>query len=157
MRGVLEAIVTHPQGMDAAMLQEIQRYTKLFWINNGPYNNLTARKFVLRTTPDAFAAAARAAAKAGATFPSPGGESLDALLARLQPMFFDANVDPIVTNKTPGPGKDLLTASANNLYSGVSMADLKGFTEKYPLNSRLVKQNGQLVEEVYRVNGRYDS
>ena len=70
-------------------------------------------------------------------------------------MFFDPNVDPIVTNKTPGAGKDILQASANNLYSGVSMADLKGFTEKYGLNSRLVKQNGKLVEEVYRVDGTY--
>jgi dipeptidyl-peptidase-3 len=70
-------------------------------------------------------------------------------------MFFDANVDPIVTNKTPGPGRDILTASANNLYSGVGMADLKGFTEKYGLNSRLVKRDGRLVEEVYRIDGRY--
>ena len=75
-------------------LAEIQRYTKLFWINSGPYNNLTARKFVLNTTPHAFAAAAQAAAKSGATFPAQPGESLDALLARLQPMFFDPNVDP---------------------------------------------------------------
>ena len=36
------------------------------------------------------------------------------------------------------------------------MADLKGFTERYGLNSRLVKQNGKLVEEVYQVGGRYD-
>ena len=43
------------------------RYTKLFWINNGPYNNLTARKFVLTCTPEAFQAAAQAAAKAGTT------------------------------------------------------------------------------------------
>ena len=78
------------------------------------------------------------------------------MLARLNPMFFDPNVDPIVTAKTPPPGKDILTASANNLYSDVSLADLKGFTEKYGLNSRLVKQpNGKLVEEVYRVGGRY--
>ena len=157
MRGVLEAIVTHPQGIDPATLSEIQRYTKLFWINNGPYNNLTARKFVLKTTPAAFAAAAQTAAAAGATFPTPQGESLDTLLARLQPMFFDANVDPIVTNKTPGPGRDILTASANNLYFGVSMADLKGFTERYPLNSRLVKQDGKLVEEVYKIGGRYSA
>ena len=155
MRAVLEAIITHPQGIDPPTLAEIQRYTKLFWINNGPYHNLTAQKFVLKTTPQAFAAAAKSAAQAGATLPGAEGESLDAMLARLQPMFFDPAVDPIVTNKTPGPGEDLLTASANNLYSGVSLADLKGFTEKYPLNSRLVKQNGRLVEEVYRINGRY--
>ena len=78
------------------------------------------------------------------------------MLARLQPMFFDPNVDPIVTNKTPAPGKDILQASANNLYSGgVTMADLKGFTEKNGLNSRLVKTNGKLVEEVYKIDGRY--
>src|SRR5262245_41553039 len=47
MRGVFEAILTHPQGVDAETLQEIQRYAKLFWLNNGPYINLTARKFVL--------------------------------------------------------------------------------------------------------------
>lgn len=143
MRGILERIVANPQGVDAATLAEVQRYTKLFWINNGPYNNLTARKFVLTCTPDAFAAAARAA----------GADA--AAVARLQPMFFDPAVDPIVTNKTPGAGRDILQASANNLYSGVSMADLKGFDEKYGLNSRLVKQNGTLVEEVYRVDGRY--
>jgi dipeptidyl-peptidase-3 len=155
MRGVLEAIITHPSGIETETLSEIQRYTKLFWINNGPYNNLTSRKFVMKTTPQAFAAAAQTAAKTGATFPSQSGESLDALLKRLEPMFFDPKVDPIVTNKNPGPGKDILTASANNLYSGVSMADLKGFTEKNGLNSRLVKTNGRLVEEVYRINGRY--
>ncbi len=155
MRGVLEQIVAHPQGVDAATLAAIQQYTKLFWLNNGPYNNLTARKFVLMSTPEAFAAAAKASAGSGATFATGPGETLDALLARLQPMLFDPNFDPVLTNKNPGPGKDILLESANNLYSGVSMADLKGFTEKYGLNSRLVKQNGRLVEEVYRAEGKY--
>ncbi len=153
MRHILEQIVANPQGIDPATLAEIQRYTKLFWINNGPYNNLTARKFVLKTTPDAFASAVHVAAKNGG-FKPPNGESIDAALARLQPMFFDPNVDPIVTNKTPGPGKDILQASANNLYYGVSMADLKGFTEKYGLNSRLVKRDGKLIEEVYKIDGQ---
>jgi dipeptidyl-peptidase-3 len=154
MRHVIEQIVANPQGVDAATLSEIQRYAKLFWLNNGPYNNLTARKFVLKTTPEALKAAVYASAKAGARYMT-GQETIDQKLARLEPMFFDPAVDPIVTNKTPGPGKDILQASANNLYSGVSMADLKGFTEKYGLNSRLVKQNGKLVEEVYKVGGKY--
>jgi dipeptidyl-peptidase-3 len=156
MRRVLEAIVSHPASIDAATMTEIQRYTKLFWINTGPYNNLTARKFVLKLTPQALSAAAKAAASAGATFPTRPNESVDQMLTRLGPMFFDPNVEPIVTNKTPGAGKDILSASTNNLYSGVSMADLSGFTEKYGLNSRLVKTNGKLVEEVYKIGGRYD-
>jgi dipeptidyl-peptidase-3 len=157
MRDVLEAILSHSNGVDKATLDEITRYTKLFWINNGPHNNLTARKFVLQCTPEAFAAAAGAAATAGAAFPLRNGETLDQLLARLQPKFFDPAVDPIVTNKSPSAGGDILRESANNLYVGVSMKDLEGFEERYPLNSRLVKQGGKLVEEVYRVGGRYGS
>jgi dipeptidyl-peptidase III len=157
MRNVLEEIITHPQGIDAATLAEIQRYTKLFWINTGPYNNLTARKFVLKCTPEAFAAAAEVAQKAGAKFPLAEGESLRAMLDRLRPQFFDLGVDSIVTNKTPGQGKDILASSANNLYVGVTMKDLSTFDEKYPLNSRLTKRNGKLVEEVYRIGGKYDA
>jgi dipeptidyl-peptidase-3 len=156
MRNVLEEILTHPAGIDPATLTEIQRYTKLFWLNTGPYNNLTARKFVLKCTPEAFAAAAKAAVQNGGTLAGPGGESLDGMLVRLRPAFFDASVDPIVTNKTPGPGKDILSSSANNLYVGVTMKDLEGFAERYPLNSRLVKQHGSLVEEVDKVGGKYD-
>ena len=146
MRGVLEQVITRPQGIDAATLAELQRYTKLFWINNGPYNNLTARKFVLKLSPDGLLSAAKQAAVP------------DDTIRRLTPMFLDPNVDPIVTNKTPASGKDILEASANNLYSNVKLADLKGFTEKNGLNSRLVKQpGGTLVEEVYKIGGRYST
>ena len=157
MRDVLEEIVTHAAGIDEPVLAAIWQYTKLFWLNTGPYNNLTARKFVLKTTPEAFAAAAERAASNGARFPLRAGEALNELLARLQPCFFDPDVDPIVTSKAPGAGRDILQSSANNLYSNVAMADLDGFVERYPLNSRLVKRHGGLVEEVYRVGGRYDT
>ena len=155
MRGVLEAIITHPEGISPDTLGEIKRYTKLFWLNTGPYNNLTSRKFVLMLTPQALADAVKTSIKNGATVPTSPGESVDALLARLQPMFLDVNVEPIATNRNPGPGRDMLATSANNLYEGVSQNDLKGFTEKYGLNSRLVKRDGKLVEEVYRIGGRY--
>ena len=156
MRDVLEEIIIHSSGVDPAVLAEIQRYTKLFWLNTGPHNNLTARKFVLKCSPEAFSAAARAAAASGASFPARTGESLDDLLARLQPLFFDPTVDTIVTNKTPGAGKDILSSSANNLYVGVSMEDLEDFEETHPLNSRVVRHDGRIVEEVYRVGGKYD-
>ncbi|PYR45472.1 MAG: peptidase M49 [Acidobacteria bacterium] len=155
MREVLEAIVTHPADIDRATVDEILRYTKLFWINTGPYNNLTARKFVLSCSQPAFAAAAHAAERAGATFPLGPGDTLDDCLARLAPMFFDADFDPTVTSKTPPQGKDILSASANNLYAGVTVADLERFEETYPLNSRVVKRDGHMMEEVYRVDGLY--
>ena len=157
MRDVLEEIITHPENVDPQTLSEVQRYTKLFWINSGPYNNLTARKFILKCTPEAFAAAVEGAQKGGAKFPLKAGETRPAFLKRLHPMFFDLKFEPVVTNKTPGKGKDILSESANNLYVGVTMKDLESFEEKHPLNSRLVKQGGKLTEEVYRVGGKYDT
>jgi dipeptidyl-peptidase-3 len=157
MRDILEEIISHSSGVQRDTLREIERYTKLFWINSGPHNNLTARKFVLGCTPEAFAAAAHAAAESGAQFPIARGETLDGMLDRLKPMFFDPDVDPQVTTKTPPAGQDILAASANNLYVGLTMKDVEQFQERYPLNSRLVKANGAVTEEVYRVGARYSN
>ena len=158
MRAVLEGILTHVSSAEESLapaLAEVVRYTKLFWINSGPHNNMTARKFVLGCSPQALRGLALVARQRGAAFPMRPGESLDALLDRLEGPFFDPSVDPMVTSKSPGGDLDILAVSANNLYDGVTMADLQGFEEKFGLNSRLVKQGGSLVEEVYRANGRY--
>ena len=156
MRSVLESILTHARDVDPVVLREIRRYTKLFWINSGPYNNVTARKFVLNLTEAQLLAAATAAANSGAVLTRTPVTSVAALVQRLAPMFLDPAIDPTVTNKTPGPGHDLLSASSNNLYSGVRLSDLDSFTERYGLNSRLRRQEDRLLEEVYRVGGRYD-
>jgi dipeptidyl-peptidase-3 len=155
MRAVLEAVIAHGDGVEPVTLDQISRYTKLFWINSGPFNNLTARKFVPDVTPAALRAAVLRAAENGARLPVRDGESVGALLDRLEKPFFDRSFEPIVTNKTPGAGRDILEGSANNLYVGVSMTDLDGVEERYPLNSRLVKTGDGIVEEVYRVGGRY--
>ena len=61
-----------------------------------------------------------------------------------------ADFEPLITAKSPAGGKDIMQSSANNFYLGVTLADLKGFTEHYRLNSRVVKENGKLMEQVYR-------
>jgi len=155
LREVVEAVLTHAGHVEPDTLARVHHYAKLFWLNSGPHNGQTARKFLLRCEPAAFDAAVRAAANDGARLPLRPGETLDGLLARLAPCFFDPEVDASITSKTPAEGRDILTMSANNLYDGVSLADLEGFRERYPLNSRLVKRGGGLVEEVYRVGGRY--
>jgi len=155
MREILEEILTHPDGIPDATLSEIRRYTKLFWINSGPHNNMTSRKFVLACSPDAFRDAMEMAERAGARFPGRPAESVAAIVARLRGPFFDPDVDTLVTNKAPAGDADILRASANNLYDDVEMGDLDGFAERYGLNSRLTKRDGRLVEEVYRLKGRY--
>ncbi len=155
-RALLEALMRHRDALEPGAAAEIERYTKLFWLHTGPYHALTARKFVLRLAPAALRAAVDAAARAGAVFPARDGESLERLLERLSPMLLDPAVEPMVTNKNPVQG-DILSASANNLYEGVSLDDLSGFVERHELNARLVKRDGRLTEEVYRVGGRYDA
>jgi len=164
MREVIEEILTHHPDRELktdiddrpkAVIEEIRRYAKLFWINSGPHGSITARKFVLKCRPEELTEAARLAERHGARFPVRAGETLDQLLARLEGPFFDPDVDPMVTCKTPQDGRDILSSSANNLYDGVLMADLESYEERFGLNSRLVQNDGQLVEEVYRTNGRY--
>src|SRR5215211_5159892 len=110
MRELLEALVPEWSGMPGDVREPLARYTKLFWINSGPHNNLTAQKVVLECSPDAFAREVQAAALRGARMPSRAGEPLDALLSRLRPLFFDKSVHRTVTSKTPGEGQDILTA-----------------------------------------------
>ena len=155
MREILEGILTRADKVAPETRSGVRRYTKVFWINSGPYNNLTARKFVLNLPPAAFAQAIAAAAASGATFPFRPGESVDQMTVRLGPMFLDPAVEPSNTAKTPPAGQDILSASHNNLYSGVALSDLGNFKERYPLNSRLVKTSSGLKEEVYRVGSRY--
>jgi dipeptidyl-peptidase-3 len=157
MRDILEELITHAGGMRDDLLAELTRYTKLYWINSGAYNNLTARKFVLNLTVEELCEAAEGAARHGARFRLQAGETPSALMRRFAPMFLDATVDPMITSKTPGEGRDILVASANNMYVGVTMQDVETFTELHPLNSRLVKRDGRLVEEVYRIGGLYDA
>jgi dipeptidyl-peptidase-3 len=148
LRGTLDALVRHAAALPEASRAAIVRYAKLVRIHTGPYHSLTARKFVIEVSPEAFTAAVHAAAAAGARLPLRDGETVDALIERLAPVLFDAAVEPMVTSKTPPAGQDILTASANNLYDGVTLADLDGFVERYELNARLVRTPAGLVEEV---------
>lgn len=156
IRALLEGVLTHAEGVPADTLAELTRYTKLFWLNTGPYNNLTARKFLLNLDRARVTEAVAIASRNGADFGLAEGESIAGRVEKYARMFFDPDFEPLVTNKTPGDGQDLLAASANNLYDGVTMADLEGFAEKHQLNSRLAMRDGALVEEVYKVGGLYD-
>ena len=158
MRDILEEIVAHADGVRPAMLAELTRYTKLFWINSGPYNNLTARKFVLHLTEaelidadDGGGADRRPVPARRRRNPCGSHPALCADVLRCHPTIRWSRA------RRRAAARDILEASANNLYDGVTMADLDGFVERHPLNSRLVKRNGHVIEEVYRVGGLYDA
>ena len=155
---VLEEIVGHHDGVPASTFAKIRNYALLFWANRGNHNETTGQKFVPDFSSSDLLQAALKAQQNGA-FKSahsdlPAIRTADEIrreLTALDKAFFDASTDPSVTAKTPPPGLDILQASSNTFYQGVTLQGLKGFTEKYPLNSRIVKSaNGTLLEEVYR-------
>ena len=150
LKRILEGIWTHPQGIAGDSLEKIRRFTKHFWIYHGNYDTDSARKFVPEFTPAELRAAARQALRNGANLGVKSQRALDARLVRLEREIFDANYRPVLTAKNPPPGQDILTASAVNLYEKVKLADLEGFKARYPLNSRILKRTGRVMEEVWR-------
>ena len=154
---LLEGILLHHDGVSPQTFRKISDFTKLFWANRGNHNDNTAQKFLPEFTFEELQAAAAAALQAGAFKARAYGvainnqAALDKELEALRPPLFDPDFQPMITAKSPQGGLDILQASANNFYSGLSMADLKSFKDMHPLNSRLVKSaSGKLVEEIYR-------
>lgn len=150
LRDLLEEILTNSEGIDADTLAEIRRYTKLFWINNGIHNSITSKKNLIRASQAAFLKAAQTAEKNGAKLPKREGETTEQLVNRVWPILADPKVDSHCTNSAPGPGKDILEESCNSFYRDVTVKDLEGFKERYPLNSTLIKRDGKLREIVWR-------
>ena len=145
IRNLLEELYVHRSGKVASTENEIERYTKLFWLNNGIHDHLTTKKRRLALSLAEYQSALRAARKSGATLPSAHEVS------ELYSVMTDPNTFESCTNKSPDNDGDPLEASCNNLYSGVSTIDLTRIKELYPLNSRLVKRGGAVSEEVYRI------
>jgi dipeptidyl-peptidase III len=117
MRRLLEQVLTHSAGIAEDTLAELTRYTKLFWINTGPYNNLTARKFLLELDRDRLIEAMEIAKANGADFGFEKKEGVTRRVEKFARMFFDPDYEPMVTFKTPGEDQDILESSANNLFS----------------------------------------
>ena len=154
---LLEGIVSHAEGIDGTAFGKIKDYALLFWANRGNHNETTAQKFLPAFTSEELTVAALKAQANGAFRTPyadlPGLQTADALKKELDDLnraIFDPQFEPMTTAKTPPPGKDILQASANTFYEGASLADLKGFTERFPLNSRVVKDAKGIHEEVYR-------
>jgi len=137
---MLEAVVSAKDKVDPQTYGQVLAFTKLFWANKGNHHEQTGQKLLPQFTAESLRAALIGA----------GRKDLAAGVDALAPSLFDPNFEPRLTAKNPEGGKDIIQASSNNFYFGVNLADLKGFTEHYRLNSRIVKENGKLVEQVYR-------
>ena len=148
VRNILEQIIENGDGIDEYLYDRILEYTKMFWINTGQYDFLTSRKFVPEFTFLEFSGAASIAQANGADFGFE--EDIDVVLRALRRTIFDKEFESIKTNKNPEEGIDMLEGSAVNFYDGVKLSDLENFVEVNPLNSKIVVEDGEIKELVWR-------
>ncbi|MGZ6124654.1 MAG: dipeptidyl-peptidase 3 family protein [Myxococcales bacterium] len=148
---LLRGILSRPQAIPAAMLQRVRGFARVVYLNHGLHDMETGRKQMPPFSAAELRLAALAASASGADL-GLGGVALEYAFRALEGPLFDPRVDARRTVH----GADL-TASAVNLYDGVTLRDLQGFAERSPLNSRLVKQGGVVTERAYRLPAAADA
>ena len=151
IRRALEALYTqYKDDKKSEEFLNFEKYLKRVWFANGIHHHYASDKFQPEFTQEWFVAAC---AEAGVTYD-------EAIL----PVMFDPTVMP---KSLSLEGEDLLLASANNYYEGVTQKEAEAYYEAHKdnsaeplwigLNSKLVKENGQVVERVYKVGGMYSA
>lgn len=140
-----------------------ETYLKRVWFSNGIHHHYSEKKMMPEF--DAAYFSALLDGSPNAEWPLLEGESADDFKAKLNGILFDPNIAAKKVNKEKEADKVL--ESANNYYGdGVTEEEAVAFYKamniegdttplSYGLNSRLVKEEGELKELVYKVDGLY--
>lgn len=166
IRTTLEEIYKNYKGnKESAEYKGFLTYLKQVWFANGIHHHYSTDKFQPAFSPEFFVKEVKALPSG--VLPLAKGQSVDDFLKVITPVIFDAEVMPKRVNQDAG--QDLILTSACNYYDGgITQAEVEAFYANmknadsdpahpmsYGLNSRLVKRDGKVVEEVYKVGGRY--
>lgn len=166
IRKLLEAVYTHFKGdRSTAEFKAFEVYLKRVWFSNGIHHHYACDKFV-----PGFSEGYLREIMAGidsSLLPLKEGETVEGLCMELFPVIFNPSVMPKRVNQADG--EDLVVTSAANYYEGVTQQEAEAFyadqkekgsaTEPvmYGMNSRLVKEDGVLKEQVWKLGGMYSS
>lgn len=162
IRRALEAIYTNPnEDKGSENFKALELYLKRVWFSSGIHHHYGMDKFLPTFTEAYFK---EALGRAEAKLPLAKGQTVDEFYNELRPVMFDPTVMPKRVNQAHGD--DLVLTSAANYYSGVTEKEAEDFYNKmrdpndkapisYGMNSRLVKENGAIVEKVWKIGGLY--
>ena len=163
IRRTLEAIYENYKGdRNDEQYKALELYLKRVWFSNGIHHHYAEDKFKPGFSAEFFAECVGSLSPE--TLPLKDGQSVQQLIDELTPVIQDSTV---MSKRTVQSGNgDLILASANNYYDGVTQAEVEAFyaamkdpnDEKpvmYGLNSRLVKENGVIKEKVWKIGGLY--
>ncbi|MBK6963121.1 MAG: dihydrofolate reductase [Bacteroidales bacterium] len=163
IRRTLENIVENYKGdRNSDDFQRFMVYTKRVWFSNGIHHHYSKDKFFPEISTEYFETLIRETQ--GGEFPLRNGQTLDEFISEITPVIFDPSIAPKAVSQEAG--KDLLLNSACNFYEGVNEKEAVDFYKSmshievdtplsYGLNSKLVKKNGVITEEVYKIGGLY--
>jgi dipeptidyl-peptidase-3 len=163
IRRILDAIVEGYKGdRSGPEWEEFMVYAKRVWFSNGIHHHYSTDKFVPGFSTDFFVSLVKGSE--GVQFPLDEGQTLDDLIAFIQPILFDPTVD--AKKVSQDSTRDLITQSAVNFYEGVTQAEVEAYYKSitdeenptpisYGLNSRVVKKDGKVMEEVASIDGLY--
>lgn len=163
VRRLLEAVYVAYKGpRDTDEFRAFEVYLKRVWFANGIHHHYSCDKFVPGFTPDYLRSLVESLP--ADALPLAEGETCTKLCNRLFPVIFDPEVMPKRVNQADG--EDLILTSAANYYEGVTQQEAEDFyaamktpgdTEPvmYGMNSRLVKKDGVVQEEVWKIGDMY--
>ncbi len=164
IRKLLEAVyVSYSGDRNNPEFQGLEVYLKRVWFSSGIYHHYACDKFVPAFSPEFLRECIEQVDVA--SLPLQDGESVQAMCDKLFPVMFDPKVMPKRVNQADG--EDLVMTSAANYYEGVTQDEAEKFYAMqkvaadphpvmYGMNSRLVKKDGVLQEEVWKLDGMYE-
>ena len=165
IRTTLENIYTSYKGDRSSKdFKGLEKYLKQVWFANGIHHHYSMDKFVPEFSNSFFTEQVKKLGKKN--LPLAKGQSVDAFIKEISPVIFDPAVMAKRVNQADGV--DLILTSACNLYEGVTQQEVEDFYAQlkdpndptpvsYGLNTRLVKVNGKIAEQVYKIGGLYSS
>ena len=163
IRKTLEAIYRHYEGdRESDNFKAFVVYLKRVWFASGIHHHYGCEKFEPGFSEESFYEMVDGVPEEA--LPLAKGESREDLLGELVPVIFDPQVMAKRVNQTDG--EDLVQTSACNFYEDVTQAEVERFYAKmkdeanntppsYGLNSKLIKRNGELVEQKWTEDGLY--
>ena len=162
IRRTLDAIYTTYNGdKNSDDWKKFQTYTKRVWFSNGIHHHYSQMKIMPEFSFDYFKSLLQNSDQSKLPLE---GMAMDKFADFLKPIMFDKNVDFKGVNLAPNI--DHVKGSANNFYEGVTENEVDAFYKNlmnpktdepvmYGLNSKLVKENGNIVEKKWKVGGMY--
>ncbi|MFZ1784508.1 MAG: hypothetical protein WAU23_04850, partial [Ferruginibacter sp.] len=163
LRKTLENIYANYKGdKTAADWKKFEDYCGRFWFSNGNHHHYGNEKFIPECSFDYFSNLVKSSDTAN--LPKEAGETVDAFLTRINPLLYDLTVEPKLVNLAAGV--DNITSSSVNFYEGVTQKEVEDFYNKFStagntpswgLNSKTMKEGGQVVEKVWKVGGMYSA